>query len=113
MNIRQNLTVVALVTGFALASNPARADVLGFSVGLPTVSALTAEVGKIIAADVTASLRSALSAPRATRTRQSPTVSIQQIETAAIETVTVVATRLPRGLNRWPQAATRTARTQL
>ena len=112
MNIRQNLTVVALVTGFALASNPARADVLGFSVGLPTVSALTAEVGKIIAADVTASLRSALSAPRATRTRQSPTVSIQQIETAGIETVTVVATRLP-AIESLAQEATRTARTQL
>ncbi len=116
MNIRQNLTVVALLTSFALASNPAKADVLGFSVGLPTVSALTAEVSKIIAADVTASLRSALSAPRATRTRQSPTVSIQQIETAGIETagietVTVVATRLPPAVESLALEATRTAQT--
>ena len=35
MNIRQKFTVAALLTSFVLASNPAKADVLGFSVALP------------------------------------------------------------------------------
>lgn len=100
MNIRQKVTVAALLTGFALASNPARADVLGFSVALPEVAAVTAEIGKTIAADVAGYLSSALSAPRMTRKHQSPTVTIHEmgtptIETAAMETITVVATRLP------------------
>ncbi len=96
MNIRQNLTIAALLTTFVLASNPAKADVLGFSVTLPSLGSVTTEVAKIVAADLTASLRQAVSAPRATRTRQSPTVTVSEvIETAAMETVTVVATRLP------------------
>jgi hypothetical protein len=90
MSIRANLTVVALLTGFALASNPVKADVLGFSVALPEIGAVTAEVGKVIAADMTAYLRNALSVPRVTRKHQSPTVTIEEMET-----VTVVATRLP------------------
>ena len=99
MNTRAKLTVVALFSVFALASNPARADVLGFSAALPDVSAVTAEVGKMVAADMTAYLRNALLAPRVTRKHQSPTVTIAAIdpatiETAAIETVTVVASRL-------------------
>ena len=94
MNILQKMTVAALLTGFALASNPARADVLGFSVALPDVSAVTAEVGKMVAADMTAYLRNALLAPRVTRKHQSPTVTIDAIDPATIETVTVVATRL-------------------
>jgi endonuclease YncB( thermonuclease family) len=96
MNTRAKFTVVALLSVFALASNPAKADVLGFSVALPNFGAVTAEVGKIVASDLTASLRNALSQPRATRTRQSPTVTIVQVvEGATMETVTVVATRLP------------------
>jgi hypothetical protein len=98
MNTRANLTVVALLTSFALASNPAKADVLGFSVGLPTISALTAEVGRTISADATAYLRNALSEPRIIRKRQSPTVTVRVVpvsETAGIETVTVAASRLP------------------
>jgi hypothetical protein len=98
MKIRQTFTVAALLTSFVLASNPAKADVLGFSVALPSVGTVTAEVGKIVAADLTAYLRTAQSAPRVTHSRQSPTVTIQQIETAAtttMETITVVATRLP------------------
>ena len=94
MNVLQKITVAALLTGFALASNPARADVLGFSVALPDVSAVTAEVGKMVAADMTAYLRNALLAPRVTRKHQSPTVTIDAIDPATIETVTVVATRL-------------------
>jgi hypothetical protein len=94
MNMLQKMTVAALLTGFALASNPARADVLGFSVALPDVSAVTAEVGKMVAADMTAYLRTALLAPRVTRKHQSPTVTIDAIDPATIETVTVVATRL-------------------
>jgi hypothetical protein len=94
MNMLQKMTVAALLTGFALASNPARADVLGFSVALPDVSAVTAEVGKMVAADMTAYLRNALLAPRVTRKHQSPTVTIDAIDPATIETVTVVATRL-------------------
>ena len=98
MNTRAKLTVVALFSVFALASNPARADVLGFSVTVPSVSALTAEVGKMVAADVTAFLRNALLAPRVTYKHQSPTVTIAPIDlidpAATIETVTVVATRL-------------------
>ena len=96
MNTRAKFTVVALLAGFALASNPAKADVLGFSVTLPSIGAVTAEVTKMVAADLTASLRRALSEPRVTRTRQSPTVTITEVvETTAMETVTVVATRLP------------------
>ena len=94
MNMLQKMTVAALLTGFALAYNPARADVLGFSVALPDVSAMTAEVGKMVAADMTAYLRNALLAPRVTRKHQSPTVTIDAIDPATIETVTVVATRL-------------------
>lgn len=95
MNTRQKFTVAALLTGFALASNPAKADVLGFSVTLPDVGAVTAEVTRIVAADLTAYMRNALSAPRVTRKHQSPTVTIAQVGTTAMETVTVVATRLP------------------
>ncbi|MGH8239882.1 MAG: hypothetical protein ACREXP_23115 [Steroidobacteraceae bacterium] len=100
MNIRQKFMIAALLTSFALASNPAKADVLGFSVALPDLGSMTAEVGKSVAADVGAYLRNALSAPRATRTRQSPTVTIHEMETtnmdtATMETITVVATRLP------------------
>lgn len=96
MNTRANLTVVALLSVFAWVSNPAKADVLGFSANLPSLGAVTTEVAKIVAADVKSYLRSALSAPRVIRTRTSPTVTIHQVvETTAMETVTVVATRLP------------------
>jgi hypothetical protein len=110
MNTRANLTVVALLSVFAVVSNPAKADVLGFSVTLPNIGAVTAEVGKIVAADLTASLRKALSAPRVTRTRQSPTVTVTEVvEAAAMETVTVVATRLPPlATETLAQATTRT-----
>ena len=94
MNTRAKMTVVAMFSVFALASNPARADVLGFSAALPDFSAMTVEVGKMVAADMTAYLRNALLAPRVTRKHQSPTVTIDVIEPATIETVTVVATRL-------------------
>jgi len=95
MNVLQKITVAALLTGFALASNPARADVLGFSVAVPDLAAVTAEVGKMVATDMTAYLRNALLAPRVTRKHQSPTVTIDVIDPATIETVMVVATRLP------------------
>ena len=97
MNTRAKFTVVALFSVFALASNPVRADVLGFSVALPDVSAVTAEVGKMVAADMTAYLRNALLAPRVTHKHQSPTVTVAAIDVldpATIETVTVVASRL-------------------
>jgi len=73
-----------------MASNPARADVLGFSATLPDFGTVTAEVTKIVAADVTGYLRSALRMPRVTHVRQSPTVTVEEMET-----VLVVATRLP------------------
>ena len=94
MNTRAKLTVVTLFSVFALASNPARADVLGLSAALPSVGSVTAEIGKMVATDVTAYLRNALLAPRVTRKHQSPTVTVSQIDTATIETVTVVASRL-------------------
>lgn len=117
MNIRQKVTVAALLTGFALASNPAKADVLGFSVALPEIAAVTAEMGKTIAADMTAYLRNALSEPRVTRKHQSPTVTIEELgssamETAAMETITVVATRLPpQATESLAQNTSRTAQT--
>jgi hypothetical protein len=81
---------------FALASNPARADVLGFSVALPSVGTVASEVAKIVAADLTASLRNAVLAPRVARVHRSPTVTVHEVaELAPMETVTVVATRLP------------------
>lgn len=98
MNMRAKMTVVALLSAFAMASAPApaRADVLGFSVNLPTLGSVTTEVAKVVAADVASYLRTAISAPRVTRIRTSPTVTVSQVvETAAMETVTVVATRLP------------------
>jgi hypothetical protein len=107
MNTRAKLTVVALFSVFALASNPARADVLGFSVTLPGVSAVTAEVGKMVAGDVTAYLRNALLAPRATRKHQSPTVTVSEIGPATIETVTVVASRLAPTMETVTVVATR------
>ena len=117
MNIRQKVTVAALLTGFALASNPAKADVLGFSVALPEIAAVTAEMGKTIAADMTSYLRNALSEPRVTRKHQSPTVTIEELgssamETAAMETITVVATRLPpQATESLAQNTSRTAQT--
>jgi hypothetical protein len=90
MNTRAKFTVVALLSVFAVASNPAKADVLGFSVALPNMGAVAAEVTRVVAADLTTSLRSALSEPRVTHKRQSPTVTIEEMET-----VVVVATRLP------------------
>ena len=109
MNTRAKLTVVALFSVFALASNPARADVLGFSIALPGVGAVTAEVGKIVAADVTAYLRNALLAPRVTRKHQSPTVTVSQLDSATIETVTVVASRLAPTIETVTVVATRLA----
>ena len=104
MNTRAKFTVVALLSVFALASNPAKADVLGFSVSLPSIGAVTAEVSKIVAADLTASLRKAISEPRVSRTRTSPTVTVQEMET-----VVVVATRLPPATESLAQAnSTRT-----
>ena len=90
MNTRAKFTVVALLSVFAMASNPAKADVLGFAVNLPSLGAVTAEVTRIVAADLTASLRNAVSAPRVSHVRRSPTVTVQEMET-----VLVVATRLP------------------
>ena len=108
MNTRAKLTVVALFSVFALASNPARADVLGFSVALPDVSAVTAEVGKMVAADMTAYLRNALLAPRVTRKHQSPSVTVREVvETTTMETVTVVATRLAPTIETVTVVATR------
>ena len=108
MNTRAKVTVVALLSVFAFASNPAKADVLGFSATLPSLGAVTTEVAKIVAADVKSYLRNAISAPRVARTRTSPTVTIHQVvETAAMETVTVVATRLPAAMETVTVVATR------
>jgi hypothetical protein len=108
MNTRAKFTVVALFSVFAFASNPATADVLGFSGTLPSISSLTAEVAKVATADVASYLRNAISAPRVTRTRQSPTVTVHQVvETTAMETVTVVATRLPAAMETVTVVATR------
>lgn len=105
MNTLQKFTTTALITGLALGSTAsARADVLGFSVSLPDISTVTAEVGKAIAVDLAAHLRNAPKAPRARRTRQSPSVSIE-----AMETVVVVATRLPSLDQSSEQEMTRTA----
>src|SRR5262245_35468319 len=90
MNTRAKFTVVALLSVFAMASNPAKADVLGFSATLPDVGTVAAEVGRIVTADLKASLRNAMSAPRVTAGRHSPTVTVEEMET-----VLVVATRLP------------------
>ena len=49
-----------------------------------------AEISKTIAADVTAQLRNALKAPRATRVRRPPSVRVIEREE-----VVVVASRLP------------------
>ena len=105
MNTRAKVTVVTLFSVFALASNPARADVFGFSVALPSFGTVTAEVAKIVAADLTASLRNAVLAPRATRVHRSPTVTVYQID--PIETVTVVATRLAPTIETVTVVATR------
>ena len=67
---------------------------------------MTAEVSKAIAADVAAQLRNALKAPRATRVRQAPSVTV--IET---ETVVVEASRLP-SLDGSGDGVVRTAQTQ-
>ena len=103
MNNRAKLTVVALLSVFAMASNPAKADVLGFSVALPDLGAVTAEVGKIVATDMTAYMRSALSLPRVTRKHQSPTVTIEEMET-----VIVAATRLPAATESLAQSESHT-----
>lgn len=103
MNTRAKFTVVALLSVFAMASNPAKADVLGFSIKLPDVGAVTAEVGKIVATDLTAYMRSALSEPRVTHKHQSPTVTIEEMET-----VIVAATRLPAATESLAQSESHT-----
>jgi hypothetical protein len=103
MNNRAKLTVVALLSVFAMASNPAKADVLGFSVALPDLGAVTAEVGKMVATDLTAYMRSALSLPRVTRKHQSPTVTVE-----VMETVIVAATRLPAATESLAQSESHT-----
>jgi hypothetical protein len=108
MNTLTKVTVAALLAGLSLGSAAsAHAQGLGFSGMLPDVGALTAEVGKAIASDLTSYLGKAVKAPRATRTRQSPSVSIE-----AIETVMVVATRLP-AKESLQQDVTRTAQVRL
>jgi hypothetical protein len=105
MNIFTKVTVAALLSGLTLGSAAAaRAEGLGFSIALPSLGAVTAEVSKVIAADLTAYLRNAVQAPRASRTRQSPSVSIYEMET-----VVVVATRLPPSDQLVEQEVTRTA----
>jgi hypothetical protein len=102
MNTLQKLTISVLLAGFTFGSTvavqadvlkmAAKADALNFAI--PTVAALTVEVGKGIAKEVgvqlRAQLRAALKAPRVSRSRQSPTVTVQPMET-----IVVVATRLP------------------
>ncbi|MGH8176260.1 MAG: hypothetical protein ACREV5_08380 [Steroidobacter sp.] len=79
------LGVLALTASAAPSS---AAEVFG--VALPDLSAVTAEVSKFVAREVTSQLRNALNAPRQTRVRQSPSVTI--VEAGA---VVVEATRLP------------------
>jgi hypothetical protein len=105
MNIFTKIAVAALLSGLALGSaTPAHAEGLGVSLALPNLGAIAAEVRKVIAADLTTYLRNAVQAPRVTRTRQSPSVSIQEMET-----VVVVATRLPPSSRLAEQEVTRTA----
>ena len=84
MNTRAKVTVVALFSVFAFASNPARADGLGFSGTLPSIGAVTAEVAKVVAADVTSYLRKRSGTPRGTDTPFAAGPATV-VETAAIE----------------------------
>jgi hypothetical protein len=68
---------------------PARSAEVFESV-LPSASSLMAEVSRQVAAEVASYFKAATSAPRTYAKRTSPSVTI-----TAIETVTVVASRLP------------------
>ena len=84
-----SMGVVLGVLAVNATTTPANAADL-FGVSLPELSTVTAEVSKMIAADMTAQLRNALNAPRKTHVRRPPSVRV--IETAE---VVVEASRLP------------------
>jgi hypothetical protein len=91
MNTLKKLSTGAILGVLALTSTaPARATEV-FRVSLPDLSIVTSEIGRSIAANVTAQLRAALKAPRVQRQRQSPSVSITEEDAMVV----VVAKRLP------------------
>jgi hypothetical protein len=83
--------VLACVTALTVAASmtPARAVENVESV-LPQISALTAKVGKYIAAELKAQMVEALSMPRAQTVRRTPTVLVTEDSL-----MVVVASRLP------------------
>jgi hypothetical protein len=90
MNTLKKMSAAVLLGVLALGLTvPARADApeCGFD-----FSAATGAATRQIAADVASQMGKALSEPRVTRVRQSPSVTITEIA----ELVVVVATRLPR-----------------
>jgi hypothetical protein len=95
--------VLTVLLAGAVAAPTRAAEV--FESNLPSVSSLVAETGMQIAQDVASYFRAATSAPRTYAKRRSPSVEITAIESVVVvasrlpatemETVTVVATRLP------------------
>lgn len=91
MNTLKNVSMSVGLSVLALTSTAAPVSAAQvFGVTLPDLSAVTAEVSTLIAREVTAQLRNALDAPRKARVRQSPSVTVVEMET-----VTVEASRLP------------------
>jgi hypothetical protein len=91
MNTFTKSSVSALLTVLlaGAVAAPTRASEV-FQYSLPSVSMLVADSGRRVAADAASYFRAALAAPRTYAKRRSPSV-----EVTAIETVIVVASRLP------------------
>jgi hypothetical protein len=93
--------VLTVLLAGAVAAPTRAGEVLDYN--LPSVSSLTANATRQVAAHVASYLRTATSAARTYAKRQSPSVEITAIETVMVvasrlppmETVIVAATRLP------------------
>ena len=76
MNTLKKFSMGVVMGVLALTATTTSANAAGFGVNLPELSTVMAEISKTIAADVTAQLRNALKAPRATRVRRPPSVRV-------------------------------------
>lgn len=84
MNLLKKLSMGAVLGVLALASTaPAQAGHV-FGVHLPDLSAVTIEIAKSIAAEAAAQLRKAMTMPRPARERQTPSVTITELDALVV-----------------------------
>lgn len=95
MNMLKKLSTGAVLGVLALTSAGCAQTHKVSDVAFSAFATATTQVSRQIAADLTVELRKALNAPRAVRVRTSPTVLISDAIEPGMESVIVVATRLP------------------